>query len=466
MFFKPDIDKMNIQTNRRNFIRQCSSAAAGLIAVPIIIPSCARGKDGHVAPSDRITIGFIGAGNQAGNDARDFLKDERVQIVAVCDVNRESTGYWNGATGGREPLVRMINQNYSEKTGKKFSGCLEFEDFRELIARNDIDAVEVVTPDHWHAIPVLMAAAAGKDIYCQKPLALTVPEGRAISNSVKKHKVVFQTGSQQRSAMEFRRACELVRNGRIGKLHTVRCGLPSGTPDYGKTGHLTGTVKVPGGFNYDMWLGPAPDAPYCPARTHVNFRWVLDYSGGQLTDWGGHHPDIAHWGMDTEYTGPVRIVNPKATWANHPIWNTATEYYFEAIYENGLKMIVSNKERGGVTFEGSDGWVWANRGKHEASSEEIMNSVISNDEIHLYQSENHFRNFIDCVISRKEPIAPAEIAHRSITVAHLGNIAMKLEQDLEWDPVTEKFVHNDTANQMLHRQMRAPWDKVYREHLV
>ncbi|MBK6281780.1 MAG: Gfo/Idh/MocA family oxidoreductase [Draconibacterium sp.] len=454
-------------TNRRIFLKRYGTVASGLILVPTIIPACVRGKNGNVAPSDRINVAFIGAGNQAFNDARDFMDDERVQITAVCDVNKESYGYWDGVIGGREPLIAMIEKGYSKKNGKKFSGIKGYEDFRDVIALKEIDAVEVVVPDHWHSIPVLMAAAAGKDIYCQKPLSLTIPEGRAMSNASKKYKIVFQTGSQQRSNSNFHRVCELVRNGRIGELKTIRCGLPSGTPDYGKTGNQTETVPVPEGFNYEMWLGPAPDAPYCPARTHVNFRWVLDYSGGQLTDWGGHHPDIAQWGMNTEQTGPVKIQNAKATWAKHPVWNTATDFYFEAIYANGLKLIISsNEEKGGVKFEGTEGWVWADRGGHGASTPTILNSIIKPDEIQLYKSENHFRNFIDCVYSREETIAPAEIAHRSITIAHLGNIAMKLNQDLEWDPVTEKILNNETANNMLARPMREPWASVYKEYLV
>ncbi|MDH5382636.1 MAG: Gfo/Idh/MocA family oxidoreductase, partial [Cyclobacteriaceae bacterium] len=342
-----------INKNRREFVKKSASVAAGLIFAPTIIPASALGKNGFVAPSNRITLGIIGAGNQAGNDVKNFLKDERVQVVAVCDVNKESTGYWDGRVAGREFIKKMVEDYYTEKNGTAYKSCKGYKDFRDVIKRDDIDAVEVVTPDHWHSIPVLMAANAGKDIYCQKPLTLTIPEGRAMSNAVKKNKVVFQTGSQQRSNEHFRRVCELVRNGRIGKLHTVRCGLPPGTPDFGKTGHLTAPTKVPKGFDYDFWLGPAQEAEYCPARTHVNFRWILDYSGGQVTDWGGHHPDIAQWGMDTEYTGPIKIQNAKATWADHPVWNTATEFYFECIYANGVKMIISSKEKVmGVTFEG------------------------------------------------------------------------------------------------------------------
>ncbi len=249
----------------------------------------------------------------------------------------------------------------------------------------------------------------------------------------------------------------MVRNGRIGKLHTVRCGLPGGIPDFGKTAHLTDPEPVPEGFEYDTWLGPAPEAYYCPARVGVNFRWNLDYSGGQITDWGGHHPDIAQWGMDTDDTGPIIIKNAGGKFAEHPIYNTATEYYFECIYKSGVKLIISNKERGGVKFEGSDGWVWANRGKQEASSDEIYNSEIGEDEIHLYKSDDHAKNFVDCAISREETICPAETGHRSITIAHLGNIALQVGRDLIWDPNYEQIIGDKGANDKVTRAHREPW---------
>ena len=449
---------------RRTFLKRTAAAATALIAAPTVIPASAMGKNGHVPPSDRINLAFIGAGNQGCNDARSFLNDERVQITTICDVNKKSDGYWDGAVAGREYLMNLVDEAYSKKYGKKYKSTRGYEDFREVIQRKDIDAVEVVTPDHWHAIPVMMAAAAGKDIYCQKPLSLTVQQGRDMSDAVKKHNIVFQTGSQQRSNHHFRRVCELVRNGKIGELHTVVCGLPGGTPDFGNTGHLTKTQPVPDGFNYDMWLGPAPEAPYCPARTHVNFRWVLDYSGGNVTDWGGHHPDIAQWGMNTEYTGPVKIRNPKSKWSEHPVWNSATEFYFECIYKNGVKLIIQSDKDLGVTFKGSEGEVWAGRQKHTVKPESLKDVEIGPDDVNLYKSDDHFRNFIDCVISREEPIAPAEVAHRSISIAHLGNIAMMLEQDLDWDPEKEEFIDNFAANQLLTRRMREPWGSVYREY--
>lgn len=430
--------------SRRNFL----STIAATSALPFIVPAHVLGQD---APSNKITIGFVGTGNNGTNWLHQFLRDERIRVLAVCDVNKEGPGYWDNSVRGREPARRTVNDFYGDNS------CSVYNDFRDVIGRDDIDCIYIGTPDHWHAIIAIMAANAKKDIYGQKPLSLTIREGRLMSDAVKRNNVIWQTGSQQRSDHNFRRACELVRNGRIGKLHTVKCGLPGGIPDYGKTADQTDTVKVPDGLDYDLWLGPAPKAEYCPARVGVNFRWVLDYSGGQLTDWGGHHPDIAQWGMDTEYTGPVRIKNAKGEFANHPVYNTATEYYFECEYANGVTLIVSNKERGGVTFIGSDGEVWANRGNHDATPNEILDEKIGEDEIHLYKSEDHVTNFVDCVVSRKEPVAPVEVAHRSISIAHLGNIALQTGRDLQWDPKKEQIIGDKSANDLLSRPYRKPW---------
>jgi predicted dehydrogenase len=459
MFMKTNSKASSV--SRRQFLRNTAALGAGAMAFPNLIPSSALGADGAVAPSKRINMAIIGTGNQGTNDMKSLLNDERVQVVAVCDLNRESAGYWDGAVAGRDPAKRIVEEFYAaKKPSGGYKGCDAYEDFREVLARKDIDAVSIATPDHWHAIPVVEACKAGKDIYSQKPLSLTIAEGRAMSDAVKKYQRVFQTGSQQRSDAKFRRACELVRNGHIGKLHTVKCGLPGGHTDYGKTGHRKAPEPVPAGFNYNFWLGPAPDAPYAPARCHVNFRWILDYSGGQLTDWGGHHPDIAQWGMNTEKTGPIAIKNPKGVFPTGDLWNTATEYYFECEYENGLKLIVSNKNRMGVTFEGSEGSVYVTRGRIESNPESILESPVGSNDVRLYESNNHFRNFIDCVISRKETIAPCETAHRSITISHLGNIAMRLGREIRWDPVREQVVGDAEANKMLSRPYRAPWKLV------
>ena len=430
---------------RRAFLK---SAAAFAAAAPQVRP----------APSNRITLGVIGTGNQGTGDLKNFLNDERVQVVAVCDINKESPGYWDGAIAGREPARILVEWHYAgAKRSGIYKGCAAYDDFREVLGRKDIDAVLIAVPDHWHSIPVIEAARAGKDIYGEKPLSLTIAEGRAMSNAVKANNRVFQCGSQQRSDVRFRKACEIVRNGGIGKLQTVLVGLPGGTPDFGHTRDRQDPEPVPEGFNYDMWLGPAPEAPYAPGRCHVNFRWNLDYSGGQITDWGGHHPDIAQWGMGTELTGPIAIRNGQAQWAKEKIWNTAVDYYFEAHYASGVKMIVSSRARGGVTFQGSDGSVWVNRGAIEATPLSLLDWQAKEGDIRLYRSDNHSRNFIDCVMSRKETAAPIEQAHRSITIAHLGNISLRVGRDIRWDPDKEQIIGDEAANRMLSRPMRKPW---------
>jgi predicted dehydrogenase len=446
-------------SSRRSFVLNSIKAGAASFAFPTLIPGRALGLSGAVAPSNRVTVGIVGTGNQGFNDINSFLRDERVQLVAVCDVNRESPGYWEGKVGGRDPARRLVEDYYGKKrSAGTYRGCSALGDFRELLGRSDVDAVEICTPDHWHAIMVVEACKAGKAIYCQKPLSLTIAEGRAMSWAVSRSRVVFQTGSQQRSDPKFRRAAELVRNGRIGDLTRVRVGMPGGRTDYAKTGDHKKPEPVPQGFDFDRWLGPAPDAPYAQARCHVNFRWNYDYSGGQVTDWGGHHPDCAQWGMGTEMTGPVEIRNAKGVFPPDPLWNTATEYRFEAIYENGVPLIVSNQEKMGVTFEGTKGKIYVNRGTLEAEPRSILDSKIGPDEIHLYASDDHFRNFIDCVISREPTAAPVEVAHRSITICHLGNIAMRLNrQKLRWDPRTEQIIGDDEASRMLSRAYRSPW---------
>lgn len=423
-------------------------AKSAVLGFPAIVPARVLGQE---APSNKRTIGFIGTGNNGTNWLRPFMKDRRIRVVAVCDVNLESAGYWNGSVRGREVARQIVNAHYGD------NACLSFSDFRELIDRADADSVYIGTPDHWHALMAVAAARAGKDIFCQKPLGLTVNEGRAMSDAVRTSGVVWQTGSQQRSDSNFRRVCEAVRNNRLGKIHTVRVGLPSGRPDYGKTAHLTEPQPVPENFDYDMWLGPAPRVPYAPARVGVNFRWVSDYSGGQVTDWGAHHLDIAQWGLNMDSSGPVRIRRPKGRFDEHPIYDTATHFYFECEYESGVRLICSDTERPGVRFEGRDGWAWANRGVHEISARGAVTEPLGQGNTQLYRSPNHITNFIDSCFSREPTAAPVEAAHRSATVAHLGNIALLKGRELRWDPVTERFLGDDGANEMLGRPYRGEW---------
>lgn len=436
------VGEMKVKLTRRDLIRASSVA-------PVIVPARVLGA---TAPSNRMNIAFIGTGNNGYGSIRGFMGNDRVRVVAVCDVNREGPGYWDGTVRGYEPARRLVNNYYAD------TGCAVTTDYREILDRPDIDAVYIATPDHWHCIHVIDAAAAKKHIFCQKPLSLTVAEGRLMSDAVRKAGVTFQTGSQQRSDPHFHRACELVRNGAIGKLQTVRVGLPGGTPDFGKVGHLVQPVPVPEGFDYQRWLGPAPESPYCPARVGVNYRWNRDYSGGQITDWGAHHIDIAQWGIGAELSGPTAIRNAHGKFAEHPVYNTATEYSFECEYPNGVRMHVSSEsERGGVTFEGSDGWIWCDRGRHDSSSPEIWNRTIPANGVRLYQSLDHVTNFVDCVFARKPTVAPIEVAHRSITVAHLANIALLTGRDIRWDPAKETIAGDSGASDMLKRTWRAPY---------
>jgi predicted dehydrogenase len=425
---------------RRALLKGASAAA---IIGPYVVSTNARGAGNRPAPSNRITMGAIGVGGMGTGDLNGFLGKSEVQVLAVCDVDKAH----------RDKAKQIVDRKYGN------TSCMDYDDFREIIRRTDIQAVMIATPDHWHAIPVILAARAGKDIHCQKPLSLTIREGRAMSDAVRRAGIVFQTGSQQRSDRKFRFACELVRNGRLGKLQTMEVGLPTGSP-----GKNEQPQPPPAGFDYDFWLGQAPYTPYTADRTHWSFRWILDYSGGQVTDWGAHHCDIAQWGNGTSYTGPVEVEG-KGNFPSDGIWNTAVTYRFVCTYASGAKMIVADgspqadgaKFPNGIRFVGTEGWVFVSRGKIDSEPKSLLTSAIGPDEIHLYESNDHKGNFLDCVKTRGETIAPIENAHRSITIAHLGNIAMLLGRKVRWNPDTEQFVGDAEADRMLSRAMRAPW---------
>lgn len=426
--------KKNI--NRRRFLQRATGITAGAMAFPYIVSSSALGKDGAVAPSNRIVMGCIGVGSMGSGDMRGFLGKKEVQIVAVCDIDRKK----------RDNAKKTVDDRY------KNSDCKTYLDFREIIYRDDINALMLALPDHWHSIPAVMGARAGKDIHAQKPLARTIREGRAICDAVKRYGRIWQTGSQQRSGRDFHRACELVRNGRIGKVHTVEVGLPTGGSSDNKP-----IQPVPAGVDWDWWLGPAPWVPYRGVM-HWNWRWMMDYSGGQLTDWAGHHIDIAHWGMDLERTGPVEIEG-KGEYPRDGIYDVPMTYRFTCKYANGVVMTVANNRQipQGTKWIGDKGWVYVKRDKLEANPAGVLNEVIGPNEIHLYENRDHKQNFLDCVKNRKETIAPAEIGHRSISVGLLGEIAMLTEEKLKWDPDKEVFIDNERANSYLSRPMRSPW---------
>jgi predicted dehydrogenase len=428
--------------NRRRFLKGSAVAASTFLLAPTIVPSSVFGAN---APSNRITFGCIGVGRMGLGDLREIMGFKEARIIAVCDVDSNRIKF----------AQQLVDEKYNAS-----GECAGYKDFRDLIARDDIDAVSVVTPDHWHAIPAIAAAKAGKDIFLQKPLTLTIEEGRVLSDTVRRYNRIFQVGSQQRSDTKFRTACELVRNGRIGKLHTVKVGFgtdPSTTPQP--------LMPVPDALDYEMWLGPAPWEAYTEKRVHPQKGYsrpgwlrIQDYGAGMITGWGAHHNDIAQWGMGTEYTGPVEIEG-HAGYPKDGLWNVHGDFNIEYTYANGVKVICADnkKNKQGILFEGSEGWVYVKRGQIDAEPKSLLNSTIGPDEIHLYKSNNHKANLLDCIKSRKQTIAPVEIGHRSCTVCLLGDIAMRLGRKLKWDPEAEQFLNDDGANRMLSKPMCSPW---------
>jgi predicted dehydrogenase len=424
--------------NRRSFLKRAAGASVAAVGFPYLVRSSALGNAGSVAPSERITLGFIGTGDHGRNvNMKNFLVNADAHALAVCDVDPVNLN-----------IARdMVNEKYGN------TDCATYSDFREVLARDDIDAVMISTPDHWH-VPISIAAAkVGKDVECEKP-TLTIAEGRVLCETMQRYGRIFQWSTEDRSVDVYHRMCELVRNGRIGKVHTIRVELPSG-PD--TPGDPT-PMPVPDGFDYDMWVGPAPWAPYTKGRCHWNFRWILDYSGGQLTDWGAHLLDGAQWGNDSEHTGPVEVEGKGKFWPDG-LYNTAIEYHIEYKYADGVQLIVTSGTPS-LRFEGSEGWI-GNRGWRaplQAEPKSILDSVIGPNEIHLYTCQaGEQRNFLDCVKSRKDCYFPPEIGQRCFTVAHIGNISMLLGRKLRWDPDNEQFINDEQANRMLSRAMRSPW---------
>lgn len=461
--------------SRRTFLANTVKVTAGSVALshfPSIVPASVFGKN---APSNKINIGQIGVGRIARtHDLAETVKYDVARIIAIADVDRDRL----------QSGKKLIEGWYTKKTGKdNYIDVKTYEDYRSLIAAKDIDAVMISTPDHWHAQPAIEAALAGKHIYLQKPTSLTIEEGRLMSDIVQKSGVSFQLGSQQRSIdpwPQFKKACELVRNGRIGKLHTVRIGLPGDPP-----GGITTEMPLPENLNYDMWLGSTPYVYYTLDRVHSqtdpNSRpgWLRceQFGAGMITGWGVHHIDIAHWGMNTELTGPLEI-EATGVFPKSGLWNVHGDFEVKMKYANGVEMYISGKNPNGIRFEGSDGWLFVSRGNvgvtasdpgrdgaqnkaFNASDPKILSSVIGANEIHLYESREQHGNWLDCIQSKKPTISTAEIAHRSCSACLVAHAAMKTQKKLYWDPKKEIFKDNAEANKWLSRPQRFPYGTNY-----
>ncbi len=452
--------------SRRQFMAAGGTgvAAAALVGgFPSIVPASVLGP---ASPANRINIGAIGTGRiSRTHDLPGLWKYDTARIMAVCDLDSRRV----------QDAVTLVNGYYAKKTGKPYDGVTAYGRYRELLANKDVDAVVISTPDHWHALIAIDAVMAGKDVYLQKPASLTIAEGRALSNAVHRSGRIFQIGSQQRSSAQFRYAAELVRNGRIGELKTVEVGLP-GDP----SGNDEPKMTVPETFDYDTWLGSTPVVYYTENRVHPQKDygrpgWLRceQFGAGMITGWGAHHIDSAHWGMDTEFTGPVEVWGT-AEFPRAGLWDVHGPFRTEGLYANGVRMIVSGAFPNGIKFIGTEGWVFVSRGNERvtasdpvaalldpkalaASDPKIIKSVIGPDEVHLYESKDHHGNWLECVRSRRQPIAPVEVAHRACSTCLLHHMAMKINRRLHWDPVRERFSNDDEANALLTRPQRPPF---------
>ncbi len=425
--------------SRRGFLKR-GGALAAAIGLPCVVPATALGREDVLAPSDRITVGFIGMGKMAKGHLGSFLGDGRVQVLAIADVERFR----------RERAADRVNQHYAQREGQgSYRGCEHYNDFRELCAREDLDAVVIATPDHWHGLAAVEAAMNGKDIYLEKPMTRTIGEGQAVVEAVRRYGRMLQVGSQQRSDGTFRFACELVRNGRIGKVHTVHVNV-GGPPE----DDYLPPEPTPEGLDWDFWLGPAPWRPYnatfAPPESYEgwpSWRYYRDYAGGGMCDFGAHHYDIAQWGLGMDHTGPVQVLYPedggKITY----------------VYENGVRMHHGGGGAGAaVEWIGDRGRVLVNRGQFlKTDPPELAHETIGPNEIHLYASDNHKDNWLEAVRTRREPICPVEIGHHTANVCNIGNIAYWLKRSLKWDPANEVFVDDPEANRLINRPMRSPW---------
>jgi myo-inositol 2-dehydrogenase / D-chiro-inositol 1-dehydrogenase len=385
-----------------------------------------------IGPNDTIRLATIGTGDRCKALIEDAQRQQGIQFVAVCDVDSRH------------------NDEGEKKIG---SDVKKYTDFRELLQRDDLDAVIVATPDHWHTLATLAAIRKGLDVYCEKPLTLTIDEGKTLLHVAREKKAIVQTGSQQRSDARFRLACELVRNGRIGKVKEVEARIgrnPVGGPFK--------EAAPPAELDWDFWLGQTPAVAYIPERCHYEFRWWKAYSGGKMTDWGAHHNDITQWGLGYDGSGPISVNATADAWPVLPnCYDMPEAFVTTCTYDNGAVLKTMSDGENGILFTGENGWIFVNRSKITASDQKLIDEPLGSDATRLYVSDDHMKNFIDCVRSRELPICDVEVGHRSVTVCHLENIALNLRRELKWDPKSEHFVDDESANKLLRREMRAPW---------
>lgn len=449
------------QLTRRQFIRRLGWTATASV-FPTIIPARVLGRHGMTPPSDKITMGCIGLGGQGTYNMMAFLNQNDVQVVALCDVEAGSDLYdmlyqFQGTTAaGLAPALERLTKFYQEQTNNpQWSGCETYRDFRELLSRRDIDAVSVCTPDHWHGLISIAAAEAGKDVYCEKPLVNTVAEGRVVSDTVKRYSRVLQTGSHERSNDSVRFATELVRNGRIGKVHTININMPV---DSSLNIPPQKNEKCPASLDYNMWLGPTPWYPYTRKRSHFWWRYILEYGGGEMTDRGAHVIDLAQLILDMDSSGPVRFAG-KGEAPRRGLFDSFTSFDFTCQYQNGVQMIGKSVAPRGLKIVGSDGWIFIHihGGRLEAEPESLLRERIGPGEIHVGRSPGHHRDFLDKIKSRGLPMASAEIGHRTASICHLINIALLTGRELQWDPAAEQIVNDSSANRMVRHSMRPPW---------
>ncbi|MFO7904910.1 MAG: Gfo/Idh/MocA family oxidoreductase [Pirellulaceae bacterium] len=427
------------QMNRRSFVGRGAGTAVAILAAPCVIPSRVLGRDGAVAPSETITVGFIGTGSHGiHRNLRMYLRQPDARVLSVCDVD-----------GSRmRDAKKMVDETYEN------GDCETTQDFRDILARDDIDTVMISTPDHWHVLMSVMAVKAGKDVQCEKP-TLTIDEGKILVKTVRQHRKVFQTSTEDRSLPVYHKMAELVRNGRIGKLRRIEVILPKQPSRPGKTA----VQPIPADFDWDTWLGPAPEAPYTPDGVHFNFRWIWAYSGGIICDWGTHLFDTAQWANDTEHSGPVEI-DGRGTFWEEGLYNTVKDYDVTYTYANGVVMTCkpgtpSIKFIGTDGFIGNQGW---NSQRLQVSSDEILEPVTGPQAVKLFTNPaGEHRNFLDCVKSRQDPYFPVDIGHRVSSLCHLANISIKLGRKLRWDPDKERFPNDAEATGMMSRELREPW---------